>query len=80
MMIAHFLKDKKHQNAYNKALKWGKDTKGDLKGMVANSNWRIYINQIAASHGLNLDGDFVDCGVHFGCNAISNIIYTNFEC
>ena len=47
--------------------------------MVANSNWRVYINQIASSHGLNIRGDFVDCGVHFGCNAISNITYTNFE-
>ena len=37
-----------------------------LKGGVPDIRWRAHVCCWAAQHGLSLDGDFVECGVHTG--------------
>ena len=41
--------------------------------------WKIYINQWAAQHAMQLAGDFVECGVYRGRIAMSNMVATHFE-
>ena len=41
--------------------------------------WRYHINHWAAKHAMELEGDFVECGVNRGSTAMSNIVYTRFE-
>ena len=41
--------------------------------------WVVHINQWAAHHAKQLDGDFVECGVHRARLAMSNVVYLDFK-
>lgn len=41
--------------------------------------WIVHINQWAAFHAKQLEGDFVECGVYKGRHAMSNITYIDFK-
>ncbi len=41
--------------------------------------WRAYVVCWAASHGMKIDGDFVECGVNRGGNALAVLEYTGLE-
>jgi O-methyltransferase len=43
------------------------------------THWRTFVNCWAASHGMNLEGDFVECGVLRGFTAMSVIKYSNLN-
>ena len=75
LMNSQFKDEKNFKLAFNKAIEFGKDKDGKLKGIAPTQKWRIYFNQVFFSYSLQLEGDLVDCGTHFGCNAISNLIY-----
>ena len=57
----------------------GKNTDGGTLLKNYDIQWRIHVLCWAASHAMNLEGDFVDCGVHTGIFARAVIHYTNFQ-
>lgn len=59
------------QKAYESAQK-GYDKVPDIR-------WRIHTAVWAAQHGLNLEGDFVECGVHTGFLSLAIAHYTEFQ-
>lgn len=48
------------------------------KGNVPNIEWRAHIACWAAQHGLSLEGDFVECGVHTGLLSVTICNYLDF--
>jgi len=48
------------------------------KGNVPDIRWRAHTCCFAASHGLNLTGDFVECGVHTGILSATICAYLDF--
>jgi hypothetical protein len=41
--------------------------------------WQVHVNQWAAFHAKQLEGDFVECGVNRGMYSMSNITYIDFK-
>ena len=41
--------------------------------------WQVHVNQWAAFHAKQLEGDFVECGVNRGIYSMSNITYVDFN-
>jgi hypothetical protein len=72
---ADFLEDPLFKESYN----LGKETDGGTLLKDYDIEWRIHVLCWAASHACNLDGDFVDCGVHTGIFARAIINYVRFE-
>jgi O-methyltransferase len=73
---ADFINDPLFIESYN----LGKET--DKLGLLLKNNnirWRIHVLCWAASHGVHLEGDFVDCGVNTGIFSRSIINYIDFE-
>ena len=60
-----FINDPDFMKGYEAAQKQEKDS--------AVGCWVVYINQWAAFHAINLEGDFVECGVNRGRLSMSNI-------
>lgn len=72
---ADFLKDPLFIESY----RLGKETdKGMLLGTY-DIEWRIHVLCWAARHAQNLEGDFVDCGVHTGIFARSVMHFIDFK-
>ena len=67
-----FLQDRRFQDAYSIGKGTGSWGSSDV-------HWRAYVICWAASRGLSLDGDFVECGVNRGGYARAVIAYTGFE-
>lgn len=44
-----------------------------------NIRWRMHVTQWAGSHAMQLDGDFVECGVNRGFLSASVMSYLNFK-
>ncbi len=59
MHLADFLNDPQFQKAYTAGKATGAWPDGDLR-------WRVYVALWAARQTWNLNGDFVECGVHLG--------------
>lgn len=57
----------------------GKDTDGGTLLKNYDIQWRIHVLCWAARHAMQLEGDFVDCGVHTGIFARAVIHYVGFE-
>lgn len=72
---ADFLKDPHFIESYN----IGKNTDGGTLLKNYDIEWRIHVMCWAAKHVVNLDGDFVDCGVHTGIFARAIMNYIRFE-
>jgi O-methyltransferase len=72
---ADFLKDPLFVESYE----LGKNTDGGTLLKDYDIQWRIYILCWAANHVINLEGDFVDCGVHTGIFPRAVINYTKFQ-
>lgn len=47
-------------------------------GMATDAEWRAHIACWAASHGLTIEGDFVECGVHVGVLSRTICEYLDF--
>jgi hypothetical protein len=47
--------------------------------MNMDPRWRVYTACWAASHAVNLPGDFVECGVNRGGMALTIMEYLNFN-
>ena len=69
---ADFMRDSRFAAAYRAGLSTGSWTFGDL-------HWRAYVVCWAAARGVDLEGDFVECGVNRGGYALSVINYVDFE-
>ncbi len=67
---ADFMHDPRFANAYASGKSTGSWRAGDLQ-------WRIHVLCWAAYQALNLEGDFVECGVNRGGNALSIIQYVD---
>lgn len=52
---------------------------GAWKDILCSPIWRCYICCCAAKHGLNYEGDFVECGVARGAMSRAAMHYTNFK-
>lgn len=66
-----FMKDPEFIKGYDAAMRqWYTPQLG---------GWIVHINQWAAFHGRQLEGDFVECGVYKGRYAMSNITYIDFK-
>lgn len=72
---ADFLNDSLFKESYE----LGKNTDGGTLLKDYDIQWRIHVLCWAAKHAANLEGDFVDCGVHTGIFARSVINYISFE-
>jgi O-methyltransferase len=72
---AGFLSDPLFLESYD----LGKNTDGGKLLRNYDIQWRVHVLCWAASHALNLAGDFVDCGVHTGIFARAVIHFTKFE-
>lgn len=68
-----FMKDPQFIKGYCAAMRQLQDT------TKLPSAWNIHVIQWAAFHAKQLDGDFVECGVNRGTNAMSIITYTAFK-
>ena len=66
-----FMKNQKFIHSYHAAMK-----QQYSPNLCA---WKTHINQWAAFHAKNLEGDFVECGVYRGFHTMSNVNYINFE-
>jgi O-methyltransferase len=71
---ADFLYDPHFMESYN----LGKYTDGGTLLKDYDIQWRIHVMCWAAKHAMNLDGDFVDCGVHTGIFPRAVINYVDF--
>lgn len=71
---ADFLKDPRFMKAY----KLGKSTDKDQLLKNYDIEWRIHVLCWAAAHAAQLEGDFVDCGVHTGICARAVMDYIDF--
>lgn len=71
-----FEKDQKLADAWAFAKK---GNEAGWKGAVPDIRWRVHIACWAASHGLKLQGDFVECGVHTGILSMAICKYLNFS-
>lgn len=61
---------------------WNKAKVANQKGWpngVPDIRWRAHIAIWAARNGLNIEGDFVECGVHTGILSLSICHYLNFN-
>lgn len=66
-----FMKDPEFIKGYDAAMRqWYTPQLG---------GWIVHINQWAAFHAKQLEGDFVECGVYKARYAMSNIYYTDFQ-
>lgn len=66
-----FMKDSKFIEAYTKGrMQW------DIPGLYY---WTFHVIQWAAFHAKQLEGDFVECGVNRGIQAMSGMTYINFK-
>ncbi len=71
---ADFLDDPHFVESYN----LGKHTDGGTLLKNYDIQWRIHVMCWAAKHAMNLEGDFVDCGVHTGIFPRAVINYVDF--
>ncbi len=71
-----FLKDPKFVAAWEFTSK-GND--GSWPGGTPDVRWRAHMACWAASHGLNLEGDFVECGVNTGLFSMTLCHYLDFD-
>src|SRR5580698_1965868 len=71
---AEFLNDPLFVESYN----LGKYTDGGTLLKNYDIQWRIHVLCWAAKHAINLEGDFVDCGVHTGIFPRAVINYVDF--
>jgi len=69
---ADFLKNSRFSEAYETGKRTGSWAKGEPA-------WRVYICCWAASKALDLDGDFVECGVNKGGFSLAVMQYISFE-
>jgi len=72
--VVDFLKEEKFINSYNEGEKTGA-----LNNHPTGIHYRAYIACYFAKHALNLEGDFVECGVGKGLLAKTISVYLNFE-
>lgn len=72
---ADFLKHPLFIASYN----LGKNTDGGTLLKNYDIEWRIHVLCWAAKHAMQLEGDFVDCGVHTGIFARAVMNYTAFN-
>jgi O-methyltransferase len=72
---ADFLKDPLFIESYN----LGKNTDGGTLLKNYDIEWRIHVLCWAAKHAMQLEGDFVDCGVHTGIFARAVMNYVDFN-
>ena len=71
-----FLNDERFVWAWEQAAEanrggWGSDEPPDIR-------WHAHFACWAATHGLNLEGDFVECGVHTGLLSLTICHYLDF--
>jgi O-methyltransferase len=69
---ADFLNDQKFLSAYARGKATG-------SWMNMDPSWRVYTACWAASHAVNLPGDFVECGVNRGGTALAIMEYLDFN-
>src|SRR5262245_20166043 len=75
LVTAHnsdFVREPRFASAYAAGKATGSWTFGDL-------TWRAYVVCWAADRGVNLDGDFVECGVNRGGYALTVVKYVHFD-
>lgn len=72
ILNADFRTDRKFLEAY----KQGEQT-NSWKGLAV--HWRVHVLLWAAMRGMELEGDFVECGVNRGGYAVSLMHYLNFK-
>lgn len=70
-----FLSDPKFQRAFAAAFA---EVPSDLLPMYRDIAWRVHICTWAASQAMNLDGDFVECGVWYGVMSRTICNYLDF--
>lgn len=61
-----FLNEFKFKAAWENSVALNRDGWAKVKGGVPDIRWRAHVCCWAAQHGLSLEGDFVECGVHTG--------------
>lgn len=72
---ADFINEKRFKKAYQ----LGKATDKNFRLKNYDIEWRVHVVCWAAKHASNLEGDFVECGVHTGIYARAIIDYINFQ-
>jgi O-methyltransferase len=73
---ADFLYEKNFMNAYKRGMDSGHKIMG---GGDLHVEWRVHTCLWAARHAVNLDGDFVECGVNTGCYSLAIAHYLEFS-
>ena len=72
-----FLADKKFVDAWNKAVLLNQEGWSKRK-RVPDIRWRAHVCCWAAQHGLGIEGDFVECGVHTGLLSLTVCNFLDF--
>lgn len=72
-----FLADSRFKRAYARGMQSGHQI-GGTPGADLQIEFRVYISTWAASVGIKLEGDFVECGVNTGIHALAICDYVDF--
>lgn len=73
---ADFLQNQKFWRAYLRGENSGHNLRGGLRLHI---EWRVHIAICMAVHGINLEGDFVECGVNTGILSLAICDYIEFS-
>jgi O-methyltransferase len=74
-----FMSDPAFVSAWNDAVRLNQEGWAKNKRGVPDVRWRAHICCWAAQSVLDLDGDFVECGVHTGLMSLTVAKYLNFQ-
>jgi O-methyltransferase len=75
-----FIHDPRFMSAYRRGMNSGHAFRGaDGRNVDLHIEWRVAVCCWAARHGVNLAGDFVECGVNTGVCSLAVCEYVNFN-
>jgi O-methyltransferase len=72
------LKEGRFLKAYKAGVNSGHKLSGDKKQSDIHIEWRVHMALWAATHGILLEGDFVECGVNTGILSLAICDYLDF--
>jgi O-methyltransferase len=76
---ADALLDDRFTNAYAAGMGSGHSFTWPGVDKAVDMPWRVYMACWAATHALNVEGDFVECGVHTGMLSLAVCTYVDFN-
>jgi hypothetical protein len=79
MKSVDFLQDPRFMKAYRQGINSGHLFGRDTGTQDVHVEWRVMVGCWAASHGAQLEGDFVECGVNTGILSLAACSYIDFN-